>query len=393
MLLRLKTKLTLGLAFLFAVTLLISMQGVYQIYQLNDSARLILRQNLHSIVFSNNMLQALEAQPVNLAMLNENIRLQQQNITEPGEGGATAKAVHLVGRLQKDTSNQRLENELKQTVLQIAAINQQAIIRKNDMASAAASRAILTLSITTLILLSISIIFVMSYPVLVTRPINMLATGIKEIAARKYHTRVHLPAGDEFGELSAIFNDMAERLHEYETTNLEQIRIEKRRLEAIINQMNDAIIGFDEKKHLLFMNAVAKSWCRDPKSLASIFKHPLHQQLKLHNGQKTVIYIKEVAKLSNKEDSIGEVIVLRDISAFYELENAKTKFIATASHELKTPISSMQMSLRLLTDTRTGPLAASQQELLASMEEDVERILAISTQLLDATQEAVKTPS
>src|SRR3546814_1167496 len=48
--------------------------------------------------------------------------------------------------------------------------------------------------------------------------------------------------------------------------------------------------------------------------------------------------------------SAGSVIILKNITRFRELDMAKTQFIATVSHELKTPIASIKMSGKLLED-------------------------------------------
>ncbi|WP_177192120.1 histidine kinase dimerization/phospho-acceptor domain-containing protein [Chitinophaga arvensicola] len=380
--LKLKTKFSLGLIFLFIMTLAISMQGIYQIYRLNGDVRLILRQNIRSIMFSNNMLLALETQPVQLDILKQNLLLQEQNVTEPGEGAATTRAASLVQQLRQQPGNAQLSGELRHVILQISGINQQAIIRKNDMSSAAASRAILTLSVSTLVLLSVSILFIFSYPHIITQPIHQLIAGIRQIADKKYNTRIHIRRRDEFGELAAVFNVMAEKLHEYENSNLEKIKMEKTRIETIINQMNDGIICYDTQQHILFMNEVVMRLCGPQANaraalLASIYEHPAHQELRIGSA----VFIKEV--ISNAQ---GAVVVLRDVSAFEELAAAKTKFIATASHELKTPIAAMKMSISLLADERTGTLLQSQQELLESINDDVERILQISSELLDFTQ-------
>ena len=50
----------------------------------------------------------------------------------------------------------------------------------------------------------------------------------------------------------------------------------------------------------------------------------------------------------------GYVIMLKNITEFKELDSAKTTFISTISHELKTPISAIMMSLQLLEDQRIG---------------------------------------
>ena len=53
---------------------------------------------------------------------------------------------------------------------------------------------------------------------------------------------------------------------------------------------------------------------------------------------------------------VGDVILLKNITEFKELDSAKTTFISTISHELKTPISAIAMSLKLLEDARVGAM-------------------------------------
>ncbi len=71
---------------------------------------------------------------------------------------------------------------------------------------------------------------------------------------------------------------------------------------------------------------------------------------------------------------------------FHELNEAKTNFIATVSHELKTPLSSIKMSARLLTDLRVGALNSEQQELTRSITDDADRLLKITGELLNMSQ-------
>src|SRR5690606_38580463 len=82
----------------------------------------------------------------------------------------------------------------------------------------------------------------------------------------------------------------------------------------------------------------------------------------------------------------GKVYILKNITHFKELDEAKTNFIGIVSHELKTPISSIKMSLTLLGDKRVGPLNTEQEALITHIQEDSDRLLKITSELLDLSQ-------
>jgi signal transduction histidine kinase len=83
---------------------------------------------------------------------------------------------------------------------------------------------------------------------------------------------------------------------------------------------------------------------------------------------------------------IGKVIILKNITEYQQLDEAKTNFIATISHELKTPISSIKMSLKLLEDDRIGNVNTEQRQLLENIDDDARRLLQITGELLDMAQ-------
>ncbi len=110
------------------------------------------------------------------------------------------------------------------------------------------------------------------------------------------------------------------------------------------------------------------------------------KELKIYADNKESYFNKDVLNVMNNGEVAGQVIVLRNITLFHELNEAKTNFIATVSHELKTPISSIKMSARLLTDNRIGQLNPEQQELSKSITEDADRLLNITSELLNMSQ-------
>ncbi|MDB6109495.1 MAG: hypothetical protein JWR69_1245, partial [Pedosphaera sp.] len=68
------------------------------------------------------------------------------------------------------------------------------------------------------------------------------------------------------------------------------------------------------------------------------------------------------------------------------LDDAKTNLVATVSHEIKTPLTSVRMELHLLSERTVGPLTPRQDELVVAAREDAERLLRILNDLLDLTR-------
>ena len=102
--------------------------------------------------------------------------------------------------------------------------------------------------------------------------------------------------------------------------------------------------------------------------------------------EKEILNITIVPTGEQISKTIGHVIILRNVTPYKELDFAKTNFIATVSHELKTPISSIQMSLQLLRNEKIGGMNSEQKSLLESINEDAARLLKITAELLDMTQ-------
>jgi PAS domain S-box-containing protein len=403
---RLKTKLTVSLVFLFSVIVLFGVLGLFYINRLSNEGRLVLQNNHESLVYCNRMLQALEDLPVDknaMATFRENLEKQQKNVTEVGEKEATEDLARNFKELLADPADSSNYSDIRRSINKIEGLNEMAIVRKNGTAQQTAENAKNVLTILFTILTLVAFTFIFNLPGIISDPIRSLSEGILAVSGKDYKKRIYLQRGDEFGDLANAFNTMAEKLDEYESSNLAQMQFEKSRIETIINQMRDGIIGLDEKRNILFLNAVAEKllglreaaisglYAPDVAVTNDLMRTLLQdnsekKELKIYADNKESYFNKDVLDVTNKETIIGQVIVLRNITPFHELNEAKTNFIATVSHELKTPLSSIKMSARLLTDLRVGALNGEQQELIRSITDDADRLLKITGELLNMSQ-------
>ena len=403
---KLKTKLTVGLIFLFTVILIFGILGTININWLSRDADLILKDNYKSIIYSNNMLMALETVNTNkdaIEKFEENLKSQEVNITEPGEREQTEEIRKNFEELKADPKDPSNYGEIRQSILQVLDLNTSAIYRKNMVAQETARNAKRWLAIIFTILILISFTFIFNLPGIISGPIQSLSDGIKEIANKNYSKRIYLKQKDELGDLANAFNAMAEKLDLYEHSNLAKMQFEKSRIETIINQMRDGVIGLDAKKNILFLNVVAQKlmglkesdtvgkYAPDIALKNDLMRKLLQtdgdkKDLKIYLDDKEGFFNKDILDVKNNQEVIGQVIVLRNITIFHELNEAKTNFIATVSHELKTPISSIKMSTQLLSDERTGPLADDQKQLINSIGDDADRLLKITSELINMAQ-------
>ena len=405
MAIKLKTKVALGGIFLFALLILVGAVSFIFFNKVSDDAKAIVKDNYETLNYSRDMLRELDrftSQPQMADSFDRQLRLQENNITEPGEKELTGRLRTHFDLLKEKGKNDSIAIEIRSDISAIMKLNLDAIDKKNRTAQHSADNAktMITIIIGVCVLLGFTFIF--NFPSLIASPIAKLLDGIRAIANKNYSERIHLERKDEFGELANAFNSMAERLDQYEHSNLSRILFEKQRAETVINSLKDASIGIDNKGVVLFANQRALQLLNlkeqeiiglpqeEVKKRNDLFRYLLNEPsgvpFRIVVEGKENYFTREIIDLEHEKQKAGSVIVLKNITPFKELDVAKTNFIATISHELKTPLASSDFSLKLLEDQRVGPLTAEQKELVQSLKDDNRRLLRILSELLDMSQ-------
>lgn len=411
---KLKTKLTLGVGLLFLLIVLLSVIGSVYINKLKSDTEKILTANYNSLEFSKNMLLALDNistdSTVAIADFRKNNKLQEKNLTEFGEKEATQNLnLHFNSYLKApDIHKERL---IREDLAKIMSLNMKGIERKSDIAIITAENATFWIVSLGTVCFLIAFILLFNLPQTIAEPINQLTFSIKQIADKNYSERVHFKGSEEFSSLADSFNTMAEKLQEYESSTLSKQLMDKKRIETLVNNMHDAVIGLDENHFIYMINdealkitnlhkediigktahevAINNDLMRE---LLKNIDHPVKDPIKIVRDNKENYFEQDIipiniVKTGEKEKKyIGKVILLRNITPFKELDFAKTNFIATISHELKTPISAIKMGVQLLGNQKFGELNEQQQELLKSINEDGQRLLDITGELLNLSQ-------
>ncbi len=415
-----KTKLRLGFGFLFVIVITFGGISMYHINQISMRSKVVLKDNYKSLVYVNEMRTLLDDK---FSMWNAThqvdfeklLQREEGNVTEVGEKNAVL-ALRKAFTALNSTTNDRIKTlaEIRVCLSNIEKINMNAIVRKNDSAQKATERASLYLGITAFITFLILFSFIVNFPGFIANPLRELMVGIQEISKKNYTQQLHLKGNDEFNELALAFNKMALALKNWDNTNVAKVKSEKQRIETIIEQMQDAIVGLNEKQEILFLNKVAGQLlnlnstqiigknaaelsqknellkrilsAEAGETSLKIYADEKESYFQLENREIIIPNLDETETLTLSTKSAGMVYVLKNITKFKELDEAKTNFIATVSHELKTPLSSIKMSLKLLSDERVGKMNEEQNQLIRHIREDSDRLLKLTSELLDLAQ-------
>ncbi|MBR9919348.1 MAG: HAMP domain-containing protein [Bacteroidetes bacterium] len=356
--------------------------------------------NMHSAQTSDKKVSGL------IEDIREDIRILRQQTKEYEESGEVSVELYLK------------INYITELIRQLQKINEERMHEQSENILDISLEGMLWLIIIGLLIFFFSLLALIYFPHYIADPIYTLTESIKEITRKNYQQRVELKNQDEFGEMAQSFNHMAEKLNDYEKMNVAQLLVEKKRIEAIIGEMQEAIIGLDAEQKVLFANATASGLLGMPedqmlgKSLRTLshssdLLREINQEMKsgslqenrtyptitLHQNGKTYYFDKEILEVEGKVEGEngttgekGTVIILKNITEFREKDLKKTNLMATVSHELKTPISAIDMSIGLLEDDRIGPLNEEQKELTQTIRQNSGRLLNMVNEILDLSR-------
>lgn len=413
----LRNRLTLGIGVLFILILLLGLQSVRSVRQLSVASKDILADNYNSVHYVEEMLRSLDRlsqDSTSRGVLINSLALQQQNITEVNEKEVTSALTQKIDALTDSVSIIQIQG-IRDDLYRVMELNMNSIRSKSSGMESRAEGAVQWLTILSILCILLAAVFLIRFPAIILRPIDKLKQGITQIANHNYDERLDFGNNKEFRAVAASFNDMACKLSEYRRSSLDRLMTEKKRIEAIVNSLHEPIIGLDSGRNILFMNDEAFSILnlkqgniigRNAAEIAlnnDLLRRLIrevyaehddheHEPLKIYADNKESyfqmdnipLYINPVGE--TRQQFVGNLIILNNVTKYKELDSAKTNFIATVSHEMKTPISSILMSLQLLGDSRLGSLNEEQTQLLGNIKESSNRLLNITSELLNLTQ-------
>ncbi|MBD1809926.1 HAMP domain-containing protein [Microcoleus sp. FACHB-SPT15] len=253
---------------------------------------------------------------------------------------------------------------------------------------------------------------------MITKPIQELLRGVKNIATGNFKQRIDLPLKGELGELIFSFNEMAERLERYEEQNIEELTAEKAKLETLVSTIADGAVLIDTNFHVVLVNPTARrifSWegvdvvgenvlHHLPSAVTMELTRSLYQiaagqtsaereregeefRITLNEPTPRTVRILLTSVLDQYRESVkGIAMTVQDITREVELNEAKSQFISNVSHELRTPLFNIKSFIETLHEYGEDLSETERREFLETANRETDRLTRLVNDVLDLSR-------
>ena len=355
------------------------------------------------------------------------LAVEQGNVTEPGEDRLAAQIAADGGRFFSAPSSSTgpsaaLARRLADEIDALVAMNEHAMFsadrRTVDVARRLRTEELAIVAIVVAMLAASSYFFART---LVVRPLKQLVDTLRQIDNEQSLRAMSPLRTAELATLADEFNAMVGRLERDYRLRLDELMRERSKSAAIIESVDDGLIVLDNQGAIVHINEVACAILDlEPRAvaghklgelaarsahvgrvLAARSREANHDkagqdpraggttpaEFKVFvRGRDHTYLTRELPWMGPRGEPLGTIILLQDVTFIRDQERARTNLIATLSHELKTPLTSLSIGAELLSEAAVAETGARQREILTTIRDDVNRLQAIAGDLLDASR-------
>ncbi|WP_345056858.1 sensor histidine kinase [Hymenobacter glaciei] len=252
-------------------------------------------------------------------------------------------------------------------------------------------------------------------PRMVVRPLRRLYGDVERVAGPGPATRVAVGRRDEVGSIATAVNRVLSQAQAERRVTLAELFTERNRMHSLVRSLDEGLLLLDEQRTVVLANPVACDLLgmslaqllgrsADAVAASNELLRDLLAPLEAHNLAGDAVpdpvftfphkgenphYQLSISPIAGRDAAgrdapAGHIFCLRNVSEFKKLDEMKSAFLATISHELKTPLASIKLSLMLLQHERTSD--TERQTLAAGIGEETQRLLNMVGQLIDVSR-------
>ena len=246
---------------------------------------------------------------------------------------------------------------------------------------------------------------------LITRELRILHQGVQKISSGEFGYKIEgKDVSDEVQELFNAFNNMSARLNVYEEQNIEQLTLERNKLEAVLMSIVNGVVVCDNNDEVVLINNHAKEMLElegDELLNTNIgqyvdtegeycFAEKIEEYKNLsleEKSSKPIVFnitidghiLKSIISpmFTQNHDYVGYIIVLIDVTRETEMDQMKSDFISNVSHELRTPVTVLRSYIDTLYNYGDEFDEATKKEFIATLNTEIIRLNSMVNDILD----------
>ena len=203
----------------------------------------------------------------------------------------------------------------------------------------------------------------------ISRPLEEMRRGAERFAGGAFSSKLREEGAEEVASLARAMNAMADQLD----TRIQTIGRQHNQLQAVFSSMVEGVITVDTEERILDINQagarllnIAPEKIRGKSALVAVRNlalqrfisqtlasaKPIEGEIDLTgpDGQEKYFYAHGTRFQDAAELTSGAIVVINDVTNLRRLENMRRDFVANVSHELKTPITSIEGFAETLLD-------------------------------------------
>jgi two-component system phosphate regulon sensor histidine kinase PhoR len=234
-------------------------------------------------------------------------------------------------------------------------------------------------------------------------PLRELRQGAARFAQGEFSSPLPVPAFEEFAVVAEEMNRMAAQLDERIRGEVRQ----RQELEAVLSSMVEGVLAFDREANLISLNGAAarllgvRAEQVRGRSIQEAVRNPELQEFVELTLSQAVTQEREISFFDDAGERfiqahgtgltdstgnrIGALIVLNDVTSIRRLERMRRDFVANASHEIRTPVTSLKGFIETLQDGAIDDPETARR-FLAIMKKNADRLHAIIEDLLNLSR-------
>ena len=236
----------------------------------------------------------------------------------------------------------------------------------------------------------------------ITEPLEAMLDITKQLQVGDFSRRVLVRSTDEIGQLSRAFNELSQTLEEMFQT----IHDRENKLNAILTSMGEGVLAVDSNYKVILANRSMAELINEAeesligKDLIEVIQSyqlvevvadtlatskSIETEIKLYPSSRRTIAVTSSPLEDENSETIGAVIVLRDVTELRRLESMRKEFVANVSHELRTPLTSIKGFVETILNGKTND-AALVERFLTIVNGETDRMITLINDLLDLTK-------